>query len=193
MVDTGWRDWLRDAATAAYTVTASGSRLHIVGLSMGGVLGLLLAPAFDAATLTTINAPLSVHSRRVHLAPLMRGSRRIAREEPPAPYDDEAAPYAQQYDDRPVGTVADLFDLIRAARANLGRVTCPTLVVQSRVDETVRPRSARMILRGIASTEKRIVWLERSRHVAVLDRERGRIHASVLEHLTRHAAGHEPA
>lgn len=193
MVDTGWRDWLRDAAAAAHEVTSSGCRLHVVGLSMGGVLGLLLAPVFEAATLTTINAPQRVYSRRVRLAPLMRGSRRISEEDPPAPYDEEAAPYAQQYDDRPVGTVADLLDLIRASRASLGRVTCPTLIVQSRADETVRPKSARMILRGIAATEKRIVWLERSRHVALLDRERDHIHTHVLDHLARSGRPHDPA
>jgi len=183
MVDTTWRDWLRDAATAANAVVEAGHRLHIVGLSMGGALGILLAPPFAAATLTTINTPQRVFSRRVRFASLLRGSRRVVDEDPPAPYDDEAQSYAHQYDENPVGTIADLFDLVRAAGRSLERVTCPALVVQSRVDETVRPESAEIILRGLGSRHKRIVWLERSRHVALLDTERGLIHEQVLEHL----------
>jgi carboxylesterase len=193
MVGTGWRDWLRDAATAADAVTGSGDRLHIVGLSMGGLLGLLIAPSFGAATLTTINAPLRVYSRRARVAWLARGSGRILDEEPPEPYDEEAQPYAHQYDASPVGTVAELFDLVRASRASLSRVTCPTLIVQSRVDETVRPGSAEIIRDGIAADDKRILWLERSRHVALLDGERDLIVRAVLDLLGRHAVGPETA
>ena len=189
MLDTGWRDWLRDAAAAAHDVSATGATLHIVGLSMGAVLGILLAPVFAAATLTTVNAPLRVYSRRVRFASMARGSRRVLDPEPPDPYDDEAQAFAHQYDETPVGTVAELFDLVRAAAKSLHRVTCPTLVVQSRVDETVRPESAELILRGIAAADKRVLWLERSRHVALLDVERDILHAQLLEHLARFSTG----
>jgi carboxylesterase len=186
MVGTGWRDWLRDAGAAAHAIGRSGRRLHIVGLSMGAILGILTAPTFDAVTLTTINAPLRVFSRRVHLAGFYRGSDRILEESPPLPFRDEAQRYAHQYDDNPVGTVAELFDLVRAAQASLRRVSCPTLVVQSRVDETVRPESAEILMRGLGSLDKRILWLQDSRHVAILDKERHVVFDATIDHLERH-------
>ncbi len=180
MLATSWRDWVGAAVEAAMEVAASGARLHIAGLSMGGVIGLLIAPVLGAATLTTINAPMKVYDRLAPYSWLIRGSRRMRPDEPRSAPDDEAAAFHLQYDRSPLGAAADLFDLVRAARANLGRVTCPTLVIQSRADETVRPDSAVIIHDGISSASKRIVWLRHARHVALVDPERTVVHAEIL-------------
>ena len=183
MVGTGWRDWIRSAAVEAIELAESGRPLHLVGLSMGGIISLLLAPVLEAASVTTINSPQAVRNRRARFAGIYRGIDRIDPREPPAPASPEMQQFQQQYDARPVGTAAELGDLIRAARRNLHRVTCPVLVIQSRADETVRPKSAEIIYDGISSVEKGLVWLEQSCHVATLDEERDVIAEAVLAHL----------
>ena len=70
------------------------------------------------------------------------------------------------------GGSCELFDLVKAAKRNLHRVTTPTLVVQSTADETVKHESGQMIYDGISSEDKRLLWLNRSRHVSTLDVER---------------------
>ncbi len=72
-----------------------------------------------------------------------------------------------------------------AARTALPRVRCPVLIVQSKVDETVHPTSAEIIYNGLGSTQKRIMWLARSRHNALLDVESERIQAEILAHGAR--------
>lgn len=99
------------------------------------------------------------------------------------PPTGEGADFSHQYDESPVGTVADVMDLVAAARRVLGRVTCPALVMQSRADETVKPVSGEIIYRDLGSTRKRLVWLEHSRHVATIDLERHLIEEEVLRHL----------
>lgn len=188
MVGTGWRDWVRSALGGALELADGARRLHLVGLSMGGVMALLLAPVVDAATVTTINAPQKVWDRRNRVARLFRGSDRIDPGVPPVPAVDDMLDYQQQYDGTPVGTAAELGDLIRAANRNLDHVTCPALIIQSKTDETVKPVSAEIIYDGIASTDKGLVWLEDSRHVALLDKERHVISQAVLEHLERHSS-----
>jgi carboxylesterase len=183
IVATGWRDWTESAVAAALDLTTTGRRLHIVGLSMGGVIALLLAPVLDAASIVTINAPQLVWDRRSRLGGLVRGSKRIKPEEPPVPVPEEVREFQQQYRGVPVGTIAELNDLIQAARRNLHRVLCPALVIQSHVDETVKPKSGEIIFDGLGSQQKGLVWLETSRHVALLDDERDVIAAEVLEHL----------
>jgi len=42
MTQTGWRDWMRSAVEGALLVSNTG-RLHLVGLSMGGLMALLMA------------------------------------------------------------------------------------------------------------------------------------------------------
>jgi carboxylesterase len=183
MVETGWRDWIRSATEPALDILAGGDLLHLVGLSMGGVISLLLAMALDVVSVTTINAPQLVRDRRARLAGLYRGSKRILPSEPPVAAPPEMRKYQQEYHGTPIGTGAELADLIRAARRNLRRVTCPALVIQSRTDETVRPKSAEIIYDGLGSAEKGLLWLERSRHVAVIDIERETIFEAILEHL----------
>lgn len=183
MAATGWRDWMRSATEPALEIIDTGDRLHLVGLSMGGIISLLLSVALPATSVTTINAPQKVWDNKSRLARLYRGSRRIEHSEPPLPAPPEMRQYQQQYDGTPIGTVAELMDVVVAARRNLGNVTCPALVIQSKADETVRPESAEIIYDGLGSAVKGLVWLEHSRHVAVLDEERDTISAAILEHL----------
>ena len=183
MTSAGWREWVRASAEAADDVIGSGARLHVGGLSMGGLLGILLATAFDFASLTTINAPLRTSDPRIHLSMLVHGSARVVaepeREHPPG----FAADYDHGYRDSPVGSVGDLYLLMRAARKALPKISAPTLVIQSRVDQTVHPKSGSMIYDRAGSAFKRLVWLEESSHVATLDTERHRVSSEMIRHI----------
>jgi len=185
LVGVGWRDWLRDAATAAQVLQDEGKRVHLVGFSMGGVLALLLAPVFGAASLATISAPMAVWDRRAHLAWVSRHSSRVRPGDSPASLPDEVAEYRQEYRDIPESSVSELMDLIRAARRTLRRVTCPALIVQSRIDETVRPESGEILRDGIGSAHKHVLWLDHSAHAALLDRERDDVTGEIVRHLRR--------
>jgi carboxylesterase len=185
MMDTGWEDWVETALEAFLDLADANERVHVVGLSMGGIIGLLLAATNEVASITTINSPQRLRSRRAWMARMYRGSRRIRLAAPSADPPGEAANYWVQYGDSPVGTLPDLLDLMAAARRSLGRVTAPALVIQSLVDETVRPASAKIIYDRIGSADKRIIWLQRSRHVALLDAERDLIHQEIVAQAHR--------
>ena len=183
MVDTGWRDWLASAAGAATMAGERGGRVHFAGLSMGGLLSLLIANGFSATSVTTINSPIVVHSWRLRFAFLKRGSREIEHYPPDDWPDGFATEYAHQYDSTPVGTGADLYELIKAAKRHLPLVGAPGLVIQSKTDETVRSDSGRYIYDHLGSVTKKLVWLQRSRHVATLDSERDTIADEIIEHV----------
>jgi carboxylesterase len=179
----GWRDWLRTAAAAADGVLASGARLHLGGLSMGGLLAILLATSFEATSLTTINTPMRTFEWRVRFSPLVKGSTRVIEDEPPERADGFEEDYDWGYQGTPIGSVADLYVLMRAARRALPRVGVPTLVVQSHADQTVRPVSGRIIYEKVGAPKRRLVWLQESSHVATLDVERHEVAAQMVHHL----------
>lgn len=183
MAHTGWKDWVRSALEGLDELRNDYERVHVVGLSMGGVITLLLGATCDVASLTTINAPQRLHNRRARMTRLHRGSRKIRPGDKDEPPPGEAAEFWVQYEDSPVGTVPDLLDLMDAARRALPRIQVPAVIIQSRADETVRHRSAEIIYEGLASASKRIVWLERSSHVALLDTERDLIHREILSQV----------
>lgn len=187
MAGTGWRDWVESAVEGLLDLSADYERVHVVGLSMGGIIGLLLAATTELGSITTINSPQRLHSRRTWMARFYRGSRRIRSGNRDQVPPGEAARYWVQYEDSPVGTVADLLDLIDAAREVLPRVAAPALVIQSHADETVHPESGDIIYERLGSRVKQLLWLQRSRHVALLDSERDLIHRAILEQVSHSA------
>lgn len=182
MQATTWRDWLRSAAAAVEDAAAIGS-VHLFGLSMGGLLSLLMAPTFGVATVATLNTPVKLYDRKVKYSSLLQGTGRTRAREADDPVEPEMVEFYQHYEQAPIGRAADLYDLIRAARTHLYRVRCPLLVIQSRADATVRPESARIIHDGVASVHKRLVWLHSARHVALVDPERSVVHSEVVRHV----------
>ncbi len=180
---TGWHDWVEGATESALEIVDAGHRLHVAGLSMGGVISVLLAATFDVGSLVTINAPYSVHSRTLRHSWAVRGSDRIRIEADPVYPEGYLTDHHLGYRDTPVGVAAELFDLIRAMRVALPRVTAPTLVVQSRTDLTVKPKSGTQIYEKLTTDFKRLSWLDNSSHVATLDTERDALADDVIAHL----------
>ena len=186
MEKTGRRDWLKSAEEGYARLSGECDRVHLFGFSMGGLLSLWLAAQQRPASLTTLNTPIKLHDRRQPLARVLQYVQRFQLWEGDEPEPEgEAARYWVGYEGFSVKAAVQLLDLIRETRTRLAKVTAPLLVIQSRVDESVRPVSAEMIMVGTSSFRKDLLWLERSRHNSLLDDERNLIHDKVLEHLRR--------
>jgi carboxylesterase len=173
-------DWLASAREAAESV-ADHRRVHLVGLSLGGLIGILLARPTAAATITTINSPILTRDRKVALAPVARywvDSTPAA--DAPCP-DPDLADLWLPYPVIPTAAVAELVGVIGRAYLAAGRLRRPSLVIQSRTDEAVRPRSGPILARRL---QGRLMWLERSRHNALLDPARHLIHEAVAAHIS---------
>jgi len=176
-------DWRRSASAGLDLLANRCSRVHVVGLSMGGLLVLGLAADGRVASVATIDAPMKVRDRRmafVHLVKYVKRYEMWADDEPVP--EGEAAAYFIQYDGIPLRSASELVHLMKETRRRLGEIEVRTLVIQSKSDETVRPVSAEIIASNVAGGSK-IVWLEHSRHNALLDTERATMNEAVLDHL----------
>lgn len=180
---TGAEDWI-ESATAAYgEAVADHALVHLGGLSMGGLISILLAARLPVASVTTIDSPVVVRDPRTYVAPLFaRWMPEIRWEEEDLDLDAEIEPYWLTYPGFPTRRLGDLNRIMARAVVAARRVAAPALVIQSRTDETVAPISARILANAFAG-DTRLVWLERSMHNALLDRERDVISASVRSHL----------
>jgi carboxylesterase len=189
LATTGPDDWIASARSAADEV-ADHDRIHLAGLSMGGLISILLARPIAAATVTTINSPMIVRDKRLYSAPVVRYFvREVSWPEPDAPdLEEDMLPYWIPYPGFPTKGAAGLLSIGGRALLAARQVEVPALVIQSRTDETVDPRSA-AILATVLGKETRLVWLEDSIHVAVLDRTRHEIARILLEHI---ATGDSP-
>ena len=185
LATTRGKDWIESARQAVIEVSDH-ERVHLAGLSMGGLISLLLAQPSGAATVTTINSPVIVRDKRFYLAPVVRyfvHEMEWAEAETPD-LDPEVQQYWLPYPGLPTRSAADLLRIMRRALWAARRLEVPTLVVQSRVDEIVSPRSGK-ILATLLGDACRLVWLDNSIHCAVLDRQRDSIAAAMLQRFGR--------
>lgn len=165
LATTRWRDWL-DAARDSARSVSDHRRVHLVGLSMGGLLAILVARATAAATVTTINSPVLVRDFRVMFAPL---AHRFLPETPATdldPPDPALAHLWTPYPTIPTAAVAELLGVVWTAYRRAGDLRRPSLVIQSRTDEAVLPISGWLLARRLGV---RPMWLDSSRHNAALD------------------------
>lgn len=180
MEKSGWKQWLNAAVEAATRLREEGDRLCVLGVSMGGILSLLLGERGLADAVVSMAAPMRIYGG---------GSARFARfiwpfyryrKWPPVEKPDFLTDYDIEYGMTPVRRVPDLNRLMLLAERDLKRLACPLLVVQSHTDETVRPVSADIIYTGVSSREKELMMLERSPHVLTLGPEREAVYQRIL-------------
>ena len=182
MRETGKEDWLA-SVYEAYGEVADHTRVHFAGLSMGGLLSLVVGADVGADTITTINSPVDVHDWRVRFSSLLAPIVKYSYWEQEDPPDPEVGEYWVAYEGAPLSTNSDLMALRQEALEAARRFRNPGLVIQSVTDETVKPISAKYIVRALGGPA-RVVWLQDSKHVALLDRERHVIVAELLSLFT---------
>jgi carboxylesterase len=176
MRNVNWQAWLQAAKEAFLSLKERCRIVSVAGLSMGGVLALLLAEQMPVTAAIPLSAPMAVKNP---LAPLAR----LAAPFMPVTYWKNEPKREALLDQRynygypgfPTASAWDLMHLIRLTRQNLFAITCPVLVVQSHADETIDPNSAQIILNGIRSEKKAMLWLDDMPHVVTISRDHPRI------------------
>jgi carboxylesterase len=171
MARTGWQDWLSASRDALVELRRHCAIVTVAGLSMGGLLSLLLAADGLSDACVTLSTPMAVQN------PLLPISRLAA------PFwshitwmnDPQRAELNDAYDfgysGFPTRCAADLHRLIRMTRHNLRNVVCPVLAVQSEGDRSLWPGRADFILEGVHSDQKRKLILTHAPHVCTLSTE----------------------
>ena len=97
--------------------------------------------------------------------------------------DPSAMRLLHSYARRPTVCIESLMRLLRVVDRELPRITAPALITHGRRDRTVDVGNAPHIVDSIASTDKQLVWFERSGHVITVDLEHDSLVATVLRWL----------
>jgi carboxylesterase len=176
-----WIDTVRNSARAVQ----DHRRVHLGGLSMGGLLSLIVASRVGAASVTTIDSPVITRDKKLYASRLAH--RFVPRvewpEEEPPPLDDDVRELWLTYRGFEVRSAAELVSVMRRGYLAARRLRRPSLVIQSKADETVDPRSGTLLARALGPS-CRLVWLQSSIHNALLDSERDVIHRAVLDRIS---------
>lgn len=188
MANCTWEDWLDAAKDAFLELKQKCDYVSVAGLSMGGCLSLIIGEQMQPTAIAPISAPMGTQ------LPLWLAT--VTRPVLPTIWwktrDGNPVPVVNEYDYGYPGfrnsCARHLDKLIKMARRNLHAVTCPVIVVQSHADETIIHQSAEIILNGVSSETKSVLWLDDVPHVCTITHEAENI-ADALASCFRAAEG----
>ena len=186
MERSSWTEWTADVERAFVWLSDRTDQVFVSGLSMGGTLALWLAERHpEVAGLVTINAVLRHPRERMMRAlgrlGLPRWVKAIGNDAKLVGVDERA------YDRIPMRSTRQLALLLADVREGLALIRCPALLFSSVVDHVVPPANQAELLAAISSTDKTLVDLRDSYHVATMDLEKERVFKEILDFVAMHA------
>lgn len=177
----GDQDWTDEVRSAFEELSGRTDQVFLVCLSFGAALGLDLAARYPerVAGIVTMAGMVFTKDPRRHLAPLIAKVVKSI----PGVGNDIADPDGKEvaYDRIPPKATIQMLNVCKRAKGSLSQVRAPILVIHGRQDHTVHPDNAQYIYDNVGSTDKDLLWLERSYHVVTLDYEKD----LVAERITR--------
>jgi len=175
-----WHEWVRAADEALEEVAADGP-VVLSGMSLGSVIAAHLAarhgsrvrglvllgfagwlPRLTTAWPLEAIRLLGLDRRDLYLPKL--GGADIA--------DENVRLVHPSYDVHPIRAAIELTKLARVVRAELGRITCPTLIMHGKHDRVCPPANVSRLLGRLGARDVEVVFLENSAHIITVDRER---------------------
>lgn len=188
MRNTSWKDWQASADQAMTALKTTCSRVIAIGHSMGGLIALSLAAQGKVDGVVSINAPIIYSQRELHFADRLLGMQEYVdkpNKETEISVNKEGLPHFS-YLKVPVECFVSLNKAITPVQNELRKIKCPALIVQSLGDNTVHPRSGRMIEKSISHRQKDVIYWAKQDHYLPLSSERDRLADKIHQFLMKY-------
>ncbi len=167
------------------------SKIFFVGLSMGGILALLMSTRLEAIGVVAMSTPYKLPDdprlRHIEWISKIVSYMPKSDEEPGASwFDKEAWKDHISYPMNPVRSIGELNKLLGEMRAALSKIQWPVLLIHSRDDHYVLPENMEMIYADlIKASDKTKLYVTGSRHVITRDAARQQVFEAALNFIQR--------
>jgi carboxylesterase len=199
-------DTLIAAARAHYAaLRAEREWVGIIGVSMGGALGVVLASEAPEVPALGLVAPYLAMPPRIERAarwswvwglvtPAVKSAEGLS------VLDPIERERSLAYGVFTASGLRALASVVQRARAALPNVTCPTLMLQSREDNRISVASGEQAVAMLGSSEKQLEWITGAGHVITVDYGRERVIGALASWMQAHSlkpsrdrrASHQP-
>jgi carboxylesterase len=191
-----WTDWTVSVEDGFRLLSSSVDRIYLSGLSMGGVLSLLMAAklAERVSGVVAISTPyslprdpknypvwfLKLYGRFIKYTPK-------SGEAPGASwFDKEAFKGHVSYQQNPVSSVAELKTLLHEMQEALPEIRKPVLLIHSKDDTYVLPDNMERIYTGLVNaSDKKKLYVTGSGHVVTRDAARDQAFKAAWDFIRR--------
>lgn len=188
---TRWQDWLASAIDAYEVLRQQCNQIFVCGLSMGGVLSLLVSATETVDGVIALAAPMILkHPLEPNYLRFAKYVVRYTNQGDQTEFPKYVIAQQQLRGEMPMGrvrynlwstaAVEQLALLIQHTSGQLHQVKAPLLLVYSEGDLTVGLASQARIVQDVRSVDKQVMILKASGHILTQDRE----HRVVFERIT---------
>jgi len=188
-----WTDWTASVEDGFHLLSGSVDRIYLVGLSMGGVLSLLMSTrlAERVAGVVAISTPYQLPNDyplwMLKLYSLFVRDNPKSKEVPGASwFDKDVFASHISYPQNPMSSVVQLKLLLNAMQSALPEIRQPVMLIHSKDDLYVLPENMEMIYAGLVNAaDKTKLYVTGSGHVVTRDAARGQVFESALEFIRK--------
>jgi carboxylesterase len=191
MIRSRWTDWAASVEDGYHLLCGLTEDIFLVGLSMGGILSLLMSTKLKVRGVIAMSTPSSLPTDYptwlMQFISLFIKYRPKTKEAPGSGWFDKAA-YREHiaYPQNPVRSAAELKKLTLEMRAALPRVNVPVLLMHSKDDRYILPDSMESIYEGLVNApDKTKLYITGSGHVLPRDASREQVFKSAVEFIQR--------
>jgi carboxylesterase len=200
MIRSHYTDWMASVEDGYHLLRGYVDNVFLAGLSMGGVLSLLMSTRLvprvsGVIAMSTPQRLMSTPQRLPTDYPIwfLRLASRVIKYSPKrkdglgSGWFDKTAYQGQiSYPSNPVRSVVELKKLILQMRAAYPKVDVPVLLVHSKDDTYVLPRNMEHIYAGLVNArDKTKLYITGSGHVVTLDAAHEQVFQSAVEFIQR--------
>ncbi|WP_041808424.1 alpha/beta hydrolase [Evansella cellulosilytica] len=166
-----YHDWITDLEENYLELKKTCSQIFVVGQSMGGLLALIIAGRFkDIAGVITLNVAYEVPGLEMYRNKI---SPRFIEESAPDIKNKNVHEITYPY--IPITAINELLSVAQYTKQHIHQVECPVLLFRSSVDHVVPPESTNDAYDQLQTTQKEIITLTNSYHVASMDYDNEKI------------------
>ena len=191
MIRSRWTDWVASVEDGYQLLGGFTKDIFLIGLSMGGVLSLLMSAKLNVKGVVAMSTPSRLPTDFpiwfIELVSTVIRYRPKSNQPPGSTWFDQAA-YKEHvaYPRNPVRSTAELKKLILEMRAALPKVNVPVLLMHSKDERYILPDNVEDIYAELVNApDKTKLYVTGSGHVLPRDASRNQVFQSALEFLQR--------
>ncbi|NWF69512.1 MAG: alpha/beta fold hydrolase [Chloroflexi bacterium] len=192
-----WQDWYLGALDAYHLLRQQYAQVFVAGLSMGGLLSLMVAATVPVAGVVVMAAPFVVNDWKLEATHWLKFALPFSKQpdisDLPQRIRQEQARRGMpvvgrvRYDDWSTAAAAELHTVMLRAADCLPHVSAPVLTIYSQGDQTVPPKNAAFLQAHIGSKILEQHVLQKSDHVLTQDSECDTVFALAAAFVRRQA------
>ncbi|MCC6324811.1 MAG: alpha/beta fold hydrolase [Candidatus Brocadia sp.] len=188
---TAHHDWIAKVESEYHQLKRVYREVVVIGFSLGALLTLQLSIRYSPEKIILMGTPLYLLRKYLPVPLAIRicknFMKKVKTRQRRCYMESEGyTGYLRQPVDThfSIPALYGLTEIMNVVNTGLQEVRSPALVIHSKKDLLAAPASAQHVMRHLGSDYKRLVWLERSHHLVMYDKEKDRVFRAIKEFVT---------